>query len=94
MDLGIPELTEEQIEEVSGLAENAARKQIFSQVKQKLIENLTISVEAEGSKPVSFVVEVDLTLYPESKGVKEKTLVDEAVKAAFEAIEKYLRNLT
>ncbi|MCW4017463.1 MAG: DUF3194 domain-containing protein [Candidatus Bathyarchaeota archaeon] len=94
MDLGIPELTDEQIEAVSGLAENAARKQIFSQVKQKQVETLTITVEAEGSKPVSFTVEVYLTLYPEVKGVKEKALVDEAVKAAFEAIEKYLRKLT
>ena len=40
VDLGIPELTDEQIEEVSQAAENAARKHIFSKINQKLVENL------------------------------------------------------
>ena len=94
MDLGIPELTEEQIEEVSQAAEDAARKHVFSKISQKLVERLDISVEAEGAKPISFTVEVDLVLLPEVKGFSEKALVDEAVKAAFEAIEIYLRKLT
>ena len=94
MDLGIPELTEEQIEEVSQAAEEAARKHVFSKISQKLVERLDISVEAEGAKPIIFTVEVDLVLLPEVKGFSEKALVDEAVKAAFEAIEIYLRKLT
>ncbi len=94
MDLGIPELTDEQIEAVSGLAENAARKYVFSKVNQKQVERLDISVEAEGAKPVSFAVEVELLLSPEAKSIDEKALVDEAVKEAFQAIEKYLRKLT
>jgi hypothetical protein len=94
VDLGIPELTEEQIEEVSQAAEDAARKHVFSKISQKLVERLDISVEAEGAKPISFTVEVDLVLLPEAKGFSEKALVDEAVKAAFEAIETYLRKLT
>ncbi len=94
VDLGIPELTDEQIEEVSQAAENAARKHIFSKIKQKLVERLDISVEAEGAKPVSLAVEVDLVLLPEAKGINQQALVEEAVKKAFEAIESYLRKLT
>lgn len=94
MDLGIPELTDEQIEEVSGLAENIARKLIFSKINQKLVEMLNISVEAEGAKPVSFTIEVDLTVHNEAEGVNQKSLVDDAVNAAFKAIENYLRKLT
>ena len=94
MDLGLPELTSSQIEEVCTTAENAARKHIFSQVKQKQVQTLNISVEAEGTKPVSFTVEVDLELEPDAKGVDEKKLADEAVKEAFETIETCLRKLT
>jgi hypothetical protein len=94
VDLGISELTDEQIEEVTQVAEDAARKHIFSKVSQKLVDILNISVEAEGSKPVNFTVEVDLTLMPEPKGLDEKALAVEAVAEAFKAIEAYLRKLS
>ena len=94
MDFGLPELTEEQIEEVCAVAEDAARKYIFSKVAAKMVENLDISVEAEGSKPVNLTVEVDLVLSPEAMLINEKTLADESVKEAFKAIENYLRKLT
>ncbi len=94
VDLGIPELTDEQVEAASEAAENAARKHIFSKVNQKLVDMLNISVEAEGSKPVNFIVEINLVLAPEAKGVGEKALADEALQKAFEAIESSLRKLT
>ncbi len=93
LDFGLPELTEEQIEEACAAAEDAARKYIFSKVTAKIVENLDITVEAEGLKPLDFAVEVDLMLLPETKGVNEKALADEAVKEAFKAIEVYLRKL-
>ena len=94
MDLGLPELTDEQVEAVSKAAEDAARRHIFGKVSRKQVENLTISVEAEGASPVNFTVEVDLGLAVDMKGVNEEALADEAVKAAFEVIETYLRKLT
>ena len=94
MELGIPELTDDQIEAVSREAENAARKHIFSKISQKIVEKLNIIVEAEGAKPVSFTVEVELALLPQAKGVNEETLTKEAVREAFKAIENYLRKLT
>ena len=94
LELGIPELTNEQIEAVCSAAENAARKHVYSKISQKLVKKLDISVEAEGAKPISLTVEVDLALLPDAKGFDEKKLADEAVKNAFEVIETYLRNLT
>jgi len=94
VDLGIPELTDEQFEEVTQVAENAARNHIFSKISQKLVDKLNISVEAEGTKPVNFTVEIDLSLVPETKGANEKAVADEAVAEAFKAIEAYLRKLT
>jgi hypothetical protein len=93
VDLGIPELTDEQFEEVTQAAENAARKFIFSKINQKTIEKLDISVEAEGKKPVNFTIEVDLGLLREIKDVDVNALAEEAVKEAFMAIEDYLRKL-
>ncbi len=57
------------------------------------MDTLLVSIEAEGAKPVSFTVDVNLKLLPEAKGVDEKFLADDAVKAAFEAIEKELKQL-
>jgi len=91
VDFGIPELTDDQFEEVTQVAEESARKYVFSKVSQKLVERLNISVEAEGSKPVNFTVEIDLALVPEPKDIDVKALASEAVAAAFRAIETYLR---
>jgi hypothetical protein len=93
VDLGIPELTEEQVAAISQAAEDAARKHIFSKVSQKLVDTLEISVEAEGARPISFTVEVNLMLKPNAKGTDEETLAKEAVNAGFEAVEKELRKL-
>jgi hypothetical protein len=56
VELGFPELTTEQIELLCQTAENAARKHILSKVSSKDVERLDISVEAEGTKPVSVTV--------------------------------------
>ena len=93
VELGIPELSTEQIETLCSTAENAARKHVLSKVSSKMVDRLDISVEAEGSKPVNVTVEISLTLTPEAKGVDVQALVKEATKEAHKASEKYLRKL-
>ena len=68
-ELGIPELSTEQIETLCATAEDAARKLVLAKVSSKMIDKLDISVEAEGSKPLKVSVEVDLQLTPEAKDV-------------------------
>jgi len=92
-ELGIPDLTTEQIETLCSTAENAARKHILSKVPFKMVEKLNISVEADGTKPVNVTVEIDLLLSPKMKDLDAETLVNEAVKEAHRASEKYLRKL-
>ena len=92
-DLGIPDLTSEQIEGLCGVAEEAARKYILSKVPSKRIETLNISVEAEGAKPLTLTVDIDIELSPLMKNFEVQKLVDEAVKEAFASAEKYLRKL-
>ena len=93
VELGFPELTTEQIENLCSTAENAARKYILSKVSNKDIDRLDISVEADGSKPVNVTVEIDLILDPQTKSVDADTLVKEAVNEAHKATENFLRKI-
>ena len=93
-ELGIAELTTEQIEALCATAENAARKHVLSRVPSKMVERLNISVEAEGAKPVNLTVEIDVALSPQMKDYNVDKLVGEAVKAALKASENYLRKIT
>ena len=91
--LELPELTTEQTETLCSTAEDAARKYILSRISAKQVETLNVSVEAEGSKPLNFSVEIDLQLTAQAKHLDVKNLADEAAKKALEAAESYLRHL-
>ena len=93
VELGIPELTTEQIETLCSTAENAARKYVLSKVQSKMVDKLNISVEAAGSKPVDVTVEIELELTPAAKNVDAQTLVKEAINEAHKASENYLRKI-
>jgi hypothetical protein len=92
-ELGFPELTTEQIELLCQTAEEAARKAVYSKVSQKEIDSLDISVEAEGTKPVSVTVEIDLILSSKTKNVDSEAIVKEAAGVGQNAAENFLRNL-
>jgi len=92
-ELGLPELTAEQVEQLCIIAEAAARKNVLSKIPSKKIETLDISAEAEGSKPLRLTVDVNIVLSPEVQGLSVKEISEEAVKQAFVSAEKYLREL-
>jgi hypothetical protein len=89
----LPELTQDQIEYLSAIAEEAARQHVFSKVPAKFLETLNITVEAEGEKPITLAIEVELVLSSVMKDFDAGGLAEEAVKKAFESAEKYLREL-
>jgi len=91
--LGIPELTDEQMEELCSVAEEAARKYVLSKLPSKEIKMLNVSAEADGAKPLTLTVDVDITLTKAMKDYNAQSLVNEAVKEAFRAAEEYLREL-
>ncbi len=93
MEIGIPELKSEQIEELCSIVEKTARQYLISKVSQKRIEALNISVETEGTKPVRLTVDIDVSLSPIMKKFNVQKLVDEAIKEAFTSAENYLREL-
>ena len=92
-DLGLPELTNEQIEQLCSIAEEAARKHVLSKVPPKKVETLNISAEVEGTKPMQLTVDVDATLSASLKNFDVQKLCDDAVREGFAVAEKYLREL-
>jgi hypothetical protein len=92
-ELGFPDLTTDQNENLCSTAEAAARKHILSKVSFKMVDKLDISVEVEGIKPVNITVEIDLALSPKMRGLDAEALVNEAIKEAHRASENYLRKL-
>ncbi len=92
-ELGIPELNAIQIEELCSIVEKTAREYVLSKVCSKRIEELDTSVEIEGMKPVTLMIDVNVSLSPLMKKIDVQKLVDEAVKEAFTSAEIYLRQL-
>ena len=93
MDLGIPDLTSEQIERLCLIAEEAARKHVLSKISKKNIEKLDVCTEVEGTKPVRLEINVDVDLSPTLGDFNVQKLANEAVNAGFKSAEKYLRKL-
>jgi len=83
-------LTYEEMEKLCEIAEEAARKYIMSKVPSEYISDVSISVDLEGSESLNVEVDVEVELSPLYKKVNVKEIVEGSVKAAFDAIEKYL----
>ncbi len=77
-------------EELCTIADNAARKYVTSKVPSQEISDLTVSVSLEESEDLNIEVDVELTLSSAKNPMDEKKLAEEAVKAAFKAIDKYI----
>ena len=92
-EIGIPRLTPEQVEELCEIAERVARKYILSKITLGRISVLNITVDTEGTKPVTVSVDIDLNLSPQMKGYNVKKLADEATQQAFASIEEHLRKI-
>jgi hypothetical protein len=92
-EIGIPKLTSEQVEELCEIAERAARKYILSKLSLKQISALDITVDTEGTKPITVNVDVDLILSPKMKDYNVERLAKEATQQAFASIEKHLKEI-
>jgi hypothetical protein len=92
--VGMPKLTEEQIEELCVTAEEAARSYIYSKISPKRIEKLDIIAETEGSKPRTLTLEIELIPSPPVQKINAQRIVDEAIRESFNSAEKYLRKVS
>ena len=93
LEIGIPELELEQLKYLCEGAEKIAREYLLSEIKQNKIIDLEIIVNAEGVKPVTLKIDVNLVLSPLMKDFNVNKLLRESTKLSFEYVEKYLREL-
>jgi hypothetical protein len=93
-EIGILELTLEQVEELCEIAEETAREYVLSKVPPRRISALNVTVDAEGTKPITINVDVEVVLSPLMKNFDVEKLVKEATERAFASIRKYLRKLS
>ena len=91
--MGLPELTSEQRAKLCEIAEKAARAHIQSKVPSNKISNLDITIDTEGTKPVTVSVDVGITLSRNVRYPDVERLVNEASKEAFASVELYLRTI-
>ena len=91
---GIPELTLEQLGELCEKAEQAAREYVLSKVPNNRIATLDVTVNAEGTKPLTVNVDVTVVLSPLMKDFDTEVLTKTATERAFAQIEDYLREIT
>jgi hypothetical protein len=93
-EIGTLELTLEQVEELCEIAEETAREYVLSKVPPRRIPTLNLIVDAEGTKPITINVDVEVVLSPLMKNFDVEKLVKEATERAFASIEEYLRKLS
>jgi len=91
--IGLPELEDEQIMAVVEAGEKAARDYVLSRLPAKKVYDMGICIQAEGSKPLTITVDVELRIASSAK-VDPDQLAREAAKKAMEAIEAKLRELS
>ena len=93
-EIGLPELTVEQLEELCEIGEKAARDYVLSKIPSRRISNFDVTVTTEGNKAVNVYIDIELELSPLMKDFNVKELTNEAVQKGFAAIEEYLRGIS
>ncbi len=92
-EIGFSELTVEQLEKLCEIGEKAAREHILSKISARRISTLDVTIDTEGTKPITVNVDVGLALSPLMKNFNVEKLTKEATEKAFEAINEYLREI-
>jgi len=90
-DAKVSSLSSEQMERLCEVAEEAARESIVSIVSRRGISDLSIIAGLEEAETLNMEVDVEVILSPSLRSTDARRLAEESVKAAFEAVEKYLR---
>ena len=92
-EIGIPELTPEQLEKLCEIGEKAAREHVYSKVSPRKVSELNIYIDTEGAKPVTISVDVEVALSPLMKDYDAEKLAKEATEKAFISIKAYLSEI-
>ena len=86
-------INDENIQEICEKAEAVSRRYVLSKIPKNKITNLDISIETNGLIPLTFDIEINVTLTPDLRSFDANKLAKEAMNRAFFCVEEYLRKL-
>ena len=83
--------TEQELEEICSSAEDAARKIIFKKIDSKQIDDLDITIESHGDKPLTLIVDISMSHRNSDEEINK--LIDIACDEALRAAEMKAKEL-
>jgi len=92
INIGLPELSEEQLIEIGELAQGIIIKHVFSELNRSDVKDIEVTTRINRGKTLNLEIEVYLEV-PVFVKVDVERLIDEALEKAYEAVERKLREI-
>ena len=91
--MGIPELSTGNLEKLCEIAEKTVREHVLLNIPLNRINDISISIDVEDSKPITIDLDLEIILSPLMRGYDLEKLLEITKERVFLAIEKYLREI-
>ncbi|WP_048811263.1 DUF3194 domain-containing protein [Thermococcus gammatolerans] len=92
INIGLPELSEEQLIEIGELAQGIIIKHVFSELNRSDVKDIEVTTRINRDETLNLEIEVYLEV-PVFVKVDVERLIDEALEKAYEAVERKLREI-
>jgi len=92
INIGLPELSEEQLIEVGELAQETIIKHVFDVLNRSDVKDIEVTMRINRDETLDLGIEVYLEV-PVFVKVDVEGLIDEALERAYEAVERRLREI-
>ncbi|MHA1231898.1 MAG: DUF3194 domain-containing protein [Candidatus Helarchaeota archaeon] len=92
IQIGVPELSVDDLEDIIGFIENSIRKFIFSKINPKFIDDFNVEIILEKEKELSLIINIEICLYDIYIPDLEKIL-DNALKVGEKSLIKKINQL-
>ncbi|WP_457751260.1 DUF3194 domain-containing protein [Thermococcus sp.] len=92
INIGLPELSEEQLIEVGELAQETIIKHVFDVLNRSDVKDIEVTMRINRDETLDLGIEVYLEV-PVFVKVDVEGLIDEALEKAYEVVEKRLREI-
>ena len=92
INIGLPELSEEQLIEIGELAQGIIIKHVFSELNRSDVKDIEVTTRINRDETLNLEIEVYLEV-PVFVKVDVERLIDEALEKAYDAVERKLREI-
>ncbi|WP_297092192.1 DUF3194 domain-containing protein [Thermococcus sp.] len=92
INIGLPELSEEQLIEIGELAQETIIKHVFDVLNRSDVKDIEVTMRINRNETLDLEVEVYLEV-PVFVKVDVEGLIDEALEKAYEVVERRLREI-